>query len=94
MSIDPFEMHDDYSNSVHAKLEDILQHYQPSVVVSVIRKIVENLVITERLVQKKGIHIEEIEKRRLLEREFPDIQAEVDRALGGVIGSILSREGA
>jgi hypothetical protein len=93
MNNDPFEMGDDYGMMVQEKLEHVLENYSPQAVARVIRKVVENLVITERIINRRGIHIEESEIRRLVEKEHPEIQAEVDRALGGLIGSILSREG-
>ncbi len=93
MNTDPFELNDDYGMMVQEKLEHVLENYSPQAVARVIRKVVENLVITERIISQRGIQIEESERKRLVEREHPQIQAEVDRALGGLIGSILSREG-
>ncbi len=94
MSIDPFEAGDNYGEMVRTKLEHVLAESSPVLVGKVIRKVIENLVITERIVQAKGLEINDKDKRAIVEQEYPDIQAEVDRALGEFIGTILSREGA
>ncbi len=93
MSIDPFETGDNYGEMVQTKLEHVLSESSPILVGKVIRKVIENLVITERIVQAKGQEITDSDKRAIVEQEYPDIQAEVDRAMGEFIGTILSREG-
>ena len=92
-AFDPFEYNGNYSDLAQAKLEDVIKSASPPLIAGVIRKVLENLVITERLAQAKGIEIEEKDKRQLLHKEYPDIQAEVDRAVGEFVASIVSREG-
>lgn len=93
MVSDPFELSGNYGELAQAKLEDLIKTISPAQVASVIRKVLENLVITERVARSKGIDVEDRDKRELMHREYPEIQAEVDRAVGEFIGSILSREG-
>lgn len=93
MKTDPFELSGNYGDLVQAKLEDLIKTAHPAQIGKVIRKVLENLVITERLARSSGIDIDGKAKRQLMHREYPDIQAETDRAVGEFIGSILSREG-
>ncbi|MBU0518734.1 hypothetical protein KKA00_08245 [bacterium] len=93
MTLDPFEHSDNYRDMIEVKLEQVLQEYPAAVISKVIRKVIENLVITERVAEAKGFQITDQDKRNLIERDYEDIQAEVDRAMGGMLGSIISREG-
>ena len=93
MSDDPFAMSGDYGDLVQAKLQDVLQNTPSQKIGQVIRKVIENLVLTERIALDKGIDIGALEKREIMQRDYEDIQSEVDRALGEFIGSILSAEG-
>lgn len=92
----PFESFDhsgDYGSLVQAKLEDIIENGTPSLIASVIRKVLENMIITERLAEAGDVDIGDNAKRCLMEKEHQSIQEELDRAVGEFIGSILSREG-
>lgn len=91
--LDPFGTADDYGQMVQVKLEQVIEQAPPQIIAKVIRRVVENLVIAERIAAEKGFDISDQDRRKIVERDYPEIQAEVDRALGGVIGSILSREG-
>lgn len=94
--IDPFESFEhsgDYGALVHAKLEDVIKNGTPSLTASVIRKVLENLIITELLAESGGVDIGDLAKRSLVQKEHQSIQEELDRAVGEFIGSILSREG-
>ena len=94
--IDPFESFKhsgDYGSLVHAKLEDVITNGTPSLTASVIRKVLENLIITEWLAEAGGVDIGDQAKRTLVQKEYQSIQEELDRAVGEFIGSILSREG-
>jgi len=93
MSFDPFEHSDNYRDMIEAKLEHVLKEYPASAISKVIRKVVENLVLVERVAEAKGIQITDEDKRNLIERDYEEIQDEVDRAIGGMLGSIISREG-
>ncbi len=64
-----------------------------SLVASVIRKVLENLVLTERLAEAGGTDVGDTAKREFLQKEHDSVQDEVNRAVGEFIGSILSREG-
>lgn len=94
MTIDPFEIGDNYSDQVQVKLTDVIKTASPVLIAKVVRKALESLVLAERVARNKGIEITELDKRALMERDYPDVQAEVDRAVGQFIGSIVSREGA
>ncbi len=93
MTIDPFALSSNFSESVQVQLEQVIAHAPVKRTSLVIRKVLENLVLAERIALEKGIEIDPRDKRLLLQRDFPEIQAEVDRALGEFIGSILSAEG-
>ena len=90
---DPFETGENYKVMVQAKLEQVLSESSPVLVGKIIRKVLENLILTERVARMKDLEISEMDKRAVIEKEYPDIQEEVDRALGEFIGTILSREG-
>ena len=93
---DPFDTYDnnrDYRVLVQEKLEHVLQTGTPSLISSVIRKVLENLILTERLAEAGGTDVGDAAKREYLEREHDSVQDEVNRAMGEFIGSILSREG-
>jgi hypothetical protein len=92
-NIDPFETNDNYGQMVQVKLEQVIEQAPPQIIAKIMRRVVENLVIAERIAAKKGFDIVDQDRHKIVERDYPEIQAEVDRALGGVIGSILSREG-
>ena len=93
MSFDSFQLTDNYGDQVQVKLEEVIQTASPVLTAKVIRKVLENLVIVERVVREKRCEIGDMDRRRLMEREYPDVQAEVDRAVGEFISSIVSREG-
>ncbi len=93
MTLDPFEIGDNYGEMVQQKLIHVLKESSPEVVGKIIRRVLEELVITERIAREKGVDIDDHDRRKIVEKEYPDIQEEVDRAMGGFIGSILSREG-
>jgi len=93
MSQDPFDISGNYGESAQVTLEQVISNAPPRRTGLVIRKVLENLVLTERVAREKGIEISEHDKRRLMQREYPDVQAEVDRAVGEFIGSIVSVEG-
>ena len=93
MSIDPFELSNNYGDHVQVKLEEVIQTASPVLIAGLIRRVLENLVITERLAREQGFDIDDTDKRRLIESEYPDVQAEVDRAVGEFISSVVSREG-
>jgi hypothetical protein len=93
---DPFESYDykrEYQSLVQEKLEHILETVKPSLIASVIRKVLENLVLTERLAEAGGTDVGDTAKRKFLQKEHDSVQDEVNRAVGEFIGSILSREG-
>ena len=93
MSFDPFQLTDNYGDQVQVKLEEVIQTASPVLTAKVIRKVLENLVIVERVAREKRCEIGDMDRRRLMEREYPDVQAEVDRAVGEFISSIVSCEG-
>ena len=93
LNLDPFESVDNYGELVQVKLEHVIEQAPAKVIAKVIRRVVENLVIAERIAAEKGAEILDEDRRRILETEYPEIQKEVDRGIGGMIGSILSREG-
>ena len=90
---DPFALSDNYGDLVKGKLEEVLMTAPPAIVAKVIRRVLENLVLTERLAMESGVEVGGKEKQILMQKDYPDIQAEVDRAVGEFIGSIVSREG-
>lgn len=90
----PFDNSGDYSELVKEKLEDVIRTASPILTARVIRKVLENLVITEHLAESCGVEITSEAKRRLIEKDYQEIQAEVDRAAAEFIASIVSREGA
>ncbi|TKJ39041.1 hypothetical protein CEE37_11495 [candidate division LCP-89 bacterium B3_LCP] len=93
---DPFESFadsGDYGKLVKDKLEHVLMEKTPQQLAPVIRKVIENLVITERLAEAAGLSIEDSAKNEILQKEYADIQSEVDRAVGVFVGSLLSCEG-
>ncbi|MCX6639944.1 MAG: hypothetical protein NTW14_05610 [bacterium] len=90
---DPFALSDNYGDIVKGKLEEVLSTAPSIVLAKVIRRVLENLVLTERLAAQSGVEIGGREKQQLMQKDYPDIQAEVDRAVGEFIGSIVSREG-
>jgi hypothetical protein len=93
MSIDPFASAEDYESVIQVKLEDIIANTPAHRVGLVIRKVLENLVLAERMALENGLDISDRDRQRLMRRDYPEIQAEVDRAIGVFIGSIVSAEG-
>jgi hypothetical protein len=90
---DPFAISDNYGDLIKGKLEQILTSAPPETIARVIRRVMENLVLTEHLAIQHGIEVSGHEKHKLMQQNYPEIQAEVDRAVGEFIGSIVSREG-
>ncbi|MFH1863051.1 MAG: hypothetical protein ABH878_09615 [bacterium] len=90
---DPFDIGSNYQVLVQTKLEQVLSIAPPQRTALVIRRVVENLILTERIALQQGVEINEAAKKELIQREYNDVQQEVDRALGGFIGSIVSAEG-
>lgn len=93
MSIDSFEIPDSLGETIQVKLEQVITNAPPQRTSLVIRKVMENLVLAERVAQQHGIEIEGRAKRAILQKDYTEVQAEVDRALSEFIGSILSAEG-
>lgn len=90
---DPFAMNGHYGDLVQSKLEEVISGAPPRRIALVIKSILENLVLTERIAEQRGVHVSDADKGQLLEKELPEIQAEVDRAVGIFIGSVVSAEG-
>ncbi len=93
MPSDIFEISDNYGEFIQVKLEEVIQHSPPKRTALVVRKVLENLVLTERMAQEQGAEIHETHKQRMIRKDFPEIQAEVDRAIIKFIGAIVSAEG-
>ncbi len=92
-AIDPFDHSGEYGELVKEKLEDVIKSTSPVLIAKVIRKVLENLVITERLAEAGKIEISDEAKRRIMQKDYREIQAEVDRASAEFVASIVSREG-
>ncbi len=93
MNFDPFDLNANYGAHAQVRLEEVISQASPNRTGLVIRRVLENLVLAERVAREKGFEISEMDKRRIMQKDFPDIQAEVDRAVGEFIGSIVSAEG-
>lgn len=93
MKEDPFEFEGNYGELLQVKLAEVISHAPARRTVLVIRKVLENLVLAERLAAKRGPEISDVDRRLMLQHDYGDVQAEVDRALAEFIGSILSAEG-
>ncbi len=93
MSFDPFVISENYGEQLQAKLKEVIENAPPQRTALVIRKVLENLVLAERIALENGVEVTDREKRALLERRYPEIQQEVDRGIGIFIGSVLSAEG-
>ncbi|RJP79933.1 MAG: hypothetical protein C4524_04420 [Candidatus Zixiibacteriota bacterium] len=93
MSIDPFDFSGNQSDMIQAKLEQVLTHAPARRAGLVVRRVLENLVLAERLAMEQGAEIDDDGRRRLMQQHYPEVQAEVDRAVVKFIGAIVSAEG-
>lgn len=93
MHDDPFEISANYGEYAQARLEQVIATAPARRTGLVIRKLLEDLVLAERIARDHGVEINDREKRQIMHREHDDVQAEVDRAVGEFIGSIVSAEG-
>jgi hypothetical protein len=90
---DPFDISADYGAQAQVRLEEVISQASPRRTGLVIRKVLENLVLAERAAHEKGFEITDSDRRRIMQSQYPEVQAEVDRAVGVFIGSIVSAEG-
>ena len=90
---DPFAFEGNYSDILQVKLAEVIAQAPSQRTVLVIRKVLENLVLAERLAVSRGFEITGHDRHEIMQQDHDGIQAEVDRALGIFIGSILSAEG-
>jgi hypothetical protein len=93
MNFDPFASPDHYGEYNQVKLAEVIVHSPTQRTVQVIRKMLEHLVLAERLVASRGPEITDADRRALMQQDHDSIRDEVDRAMGEFIGSILSAEG-
>jgi hypothetical protein len=93
MNFDPFAAPDHYGEYNLIKLAEVIVHAPPQRTVQVIRKMLEHLVLAERLVAARGPDISDSDRRAMMQSDHAAINDEVDRAMGEFIGSILSAEG-
>jgi hypothetical protein len=90
---DPFTFEGNYGDLLQVKLAEVIAMVPSRSIVLVIRKTLENLVLAERLSAARGVEITDLDRYYMLQHDYAGVQAEVDRALGEFIGSILSAEG-
>jgi hypothetical protein len=93
MNFDPFAAPENYGEYNQVKLAEVIVHAPTQRTVQVIRKILEHLVLAERLAAARGPEITDADRRAMMQQDHDAINDEVDRALGVFIGSILSAEG-
>jgi hypothetical protein len=90
---DPFAFEGSYHDLLKIKLTEVLANAPPQRSFLVIRKVLENLILAERIAASRGAEINDRDRYITMQQDYDGIQAEVDRAMGEFIGSILSAEG-